>query len=209
VHVLLVHGLAGSSRWWRDVRPLLAERHDVEAVDLRRGDPVESLRRRANGSVLVGHSLGAYVCTRVALDHPERTRALALVAPVGVPLGRSVTANVTPLVRAVLHAPTRVLPALAVEAVRTGPLPILRGAATALGADVREELASLRLPTLLVWGSRDPLVPPELAEEWRAGIAHARVETIAGASHAPMLERPRELVDVLLRFLDELEHDST
>jgi pimeloyl-ACP methyl ester carboxylesterase len=187
---------------------MLAERHDVDALDLRRGDPVDAVRRRADHSVLVGHSLGAVSCVRVALDAPERVCALVLVAPIGVPLGRSLHGNVTPLVRALVHAPTRVVPALAIEAIRVGPLPILRGVATALRTDVREELASLRLPTLLVWGSRDPLVPPALAREWRDGIPDARLATIAGASHLPMLERPTELARALLDFFDELEDES-
>jgi pimeloyl-ACP methyl ester carboxylesterase len=207
VHVVLVHGLGGSSRWWRDVIPPLEKHHAVETLDLRRGDPVEAVRRRADGSVLVGHSLGAYVCTRVAIETPERVRALALVAPVGVPLGRSLLANVAPLVRALLHAPSRVLPALALDAVRAGPRPILQGARTALVADVREELASVRLPTLLVWGARDPLVPPEVAMDWRAGIPHAELAMISGASHVPMLEQPTELAQVLLRFLEQLEDE--
>lgn len=208
MHLVLVHGLAGSSRWWRDVIPLLEERHSVEALDLRRGDPVEAVRRRTNDSVLVGHSLGAYTCTRVALDVPERVRALALVAPVGVPLGRSVHANATSLARALVHAPWRVLPALVTEAMRVGLLPVVRGAATALTVDVRGELVSLNLPTLLVWGSRDPLVPPELEAQWRAGIPHAELVTIPGASHLPMLEAPAELADALLRFLEPLERAS-
>jgi len=205
--IVLVHGLAGSSRWWRNVVPELERRHGVDVVDLPRRDPLPAVADRAEGAVLVGHSLGGLLCVRAALLHPERVRALVLVAPVGVPVGRSVPVTAARLARAILHAPRRLVPLVARDAIRAGPLALLNGASTALGADVRAQLSSLHVPVLLVWGSRDPLVPPELAEEWRRGLPNVRLAVLAGASHVPMLDRPRELAAELLRFLEEVEHE--
>jgi pimeloyl-ACP methyl ester carboxylesterase len=208
VNIVLVHGLAGSSRWWRAVVPDLEARHRVEVLDLPRGDPLDAVAPRIDGAVLVGHSLGGLVCVRAALRHPERVRALVLVAPVGVPLARSLTQNLTPLVRAVVAAPTVLVPLLVRDALRMGPFALARGAATAVGADVRAELSSLHLPTLLVWGSRDPLVPAELAEEWHRALPDARLAVLEGVAHAPMLECPHELARELLDFLEEVENEA-
>lgn len=206
MNILLVHGLAGSSRWWRNVVPTLEERHRVEVVDLPRRHPGDAVAARAHGTVLVGHSLGGLVCVQAAVAHPDRVRALVLVQPVGVPLGRSAIRSVAPLARVLVTAPAS-LPLLARDAVRAGPLMLMRGAATALTTDIRTELSSLRMPTLLVWGSRDPLVPEQLAQEWRRGLPHARLVVLEGASHLPMLDRPRELAETLLEFLEELEDE--
>ena len=57
------------------------------------------------------------------------------------------------------------------------------------------------MPTLLVWGDRDPLIPPHQAREFLDALPDARLELIAGAAHVPMLERPDELSRTVLEFL--------
>jgi pimeloyl-ACP methyl ester carboxylesterase len=52
-----------------------------------------------------------------------------------------------------------------------------------------------------VWGERDPLLPAERAELFRAAIAGAEVVVLPGAAHVPQLEAPDELAEALLRFL--------
>ena len=207
MNILLVHGLAGSSRWWRGVVPELEARHRVDVLDVPRRDALGAVAARGDDAVLVGHSLGGLLCVQAAIAHPDRVRALVLVQPVGVPLGRSAIRSVAPLARVLVTAPTS-LPLLARDALRAGPLTLVRGIAMALTADVRSELSALRMPTLLMWGSRDPLVPAQLAQEWRRGLPHARFVVLEGASHLPMLDRPRELAAELLSFLEEVEDET-
>ena len=126
-----------------------------------------------------------------------------LVAPIGMPAGRSLLGYGLPLARrAADGAP--VVPAHAL--VRRGPLGVprlLAGALHATRADLREEARAIRAPTLLVWGSRDALVPPALATAWGEAVPHARLVTIAGAGHVPMVERPAEFASAVRGFLDE------
>ncbi|MBA3416015.1 MAG: alpha/beta fold hydrolase, partial [Chloroflexia bacterium] len=102
--VVLVHGLAGSGRWWeRNVGPLSA-RFQVFVVDLpgfggnRVGAPfalVETpallaawLDRLGLGRVaVVGHSMGGRVAAELAADAPERVARLVLVAAAIIPAG--------------------------------------------------------------------------------------------------------------------------
>jgi len=95
--VVLVHGLAGSWRWWRLCVPALAERRTVYAVDLpgfgdlRRqrcslAEAPDFLRNWMDAvdlesAALLGHSMGAAICARVAAAMPQRVPRLVLVAP--------------------------------------------------------------------------------------------------------------------------------
>jgi pimeloyl-ACP methyl ester carboxylesterase len=92
---------------------------------------------------------------------------------------------------------------LGIDVLRAGPASILRGALYAVRADVRERARDVRVPTLLVWGERDPLVPPELAGEWQRAIPHARLVLLPHTGHVPMVEQPRAFAAALEEFLDD------
>ena len=49
---------------------------------------------------LVDHSMGGYVCLRLAASRPESVRRLVLAAPAGVPTGRSMLGHLIPLLGA-------------------------------------------------------------------------------------------------------------
>jgi pimeloyl-ACP methyl ester carboxylesterase len=57
------------------------------------------------------------------------------------------------------------------------------------------------VPMLVVWGSRDPIVPALHAETVRAMVPNARVEVFEGAGHWPHLDAPDRFCDLLLDFL--------
>ncbi|MGO9749973.1 MAG: alpha/beta fold hydrolase [Solirubrobacteraceae bacterium] len=95
--VVAVHGITSSSRAWLAVARALNGRTALEAVDLR-GRAASSVLPAPYGfaahcadllavldalglerAVLAGHSLGAYVVARFAVEHPERVRSLVLL----------------------------------------------------------------------------------------------------------------------------------
>jgi pimeloyl-ACP methyl ester carboxylesterase len=206
--LVLVHGLSGSARWWRGVRAPLAQHADVYVLDVPHIHPrdvpiwlVEWLDDRGLEEVdLVGHSLGGLTCARVAAVAPDRVGKLVLVAPAGLPSGRNVVGHLAPLAATVAELPT-MAPRLAIDAVRTGP-GILRAALYAVTHDLRDELAHIRAPTLLVWGRHDRLVPGHLAEEWLDELADAKLVRVE-SGHVPMWDAPAALVDAVLHFLQE------
>jgi pimeloyl-ACP methyl ester carboxylesterase len=205
--VVLLHGMAGSSRWWAPVAERLAERHAVHSLDLRAAPSaaVEAVERYLEPLApvpLVGHSLGGLVAARVAARQPDLVARLALVAPAGVPPGYGPLGYALPLAREVAGATPSFLRLLALDALRTGPFALLRSARELLGDDVRHELGAVRAPTLLLWGERDALVPAALAEAFAAALPHARLVLVRGARHMPMLERPDETAAALLDFLE-------
>jgi pimeloyl-ACP methyl ester carboxylesterase len=61
------------------------------------------------------------------------------------------------------------------------------------------------IPMLVIWGSRDPIVPAQHAETVRDLVPSARVEVFPGAGHWPHLDEPDRFCDVLLDFLATTE----
>ena len=92
---------------------------------------------------------------------------------------------------------------LVLDALRWGPLAIIRGGRYAIGSDLRHDLEHISVPTLVVWGDRDRLVPTRLAQTWTDAIPNARLELIAGTAHVPMVENPSAFVQAVLDFLEE------
>ncbi len=77
---------------------------------------------------------------------------------------------------------------------RTSPESVLAGAGLDLG--------ELRCPALVVWGERDPYLPPALAAQYAAALGGpADVRVLPGVGHWPWLERP-ELVDEIAAYLE-------
>jgi pimeloyl-ACP methyl ester carboxylesterase len=217
--VVLVHGLSGSLRWWTHTLPALARRHRVYLVDLPGYGALRRYRSRPAlvhaaswlhawmdavalpRAHLVGHSMGGSICARLAAQHPEAVHRLVLVAPTGVPMGRSRPGYLLPLLRAVHAMPPRFLPLLAYDALRAGPRTLVHGARHILAQDLREDLAAIAAPTLLIWGTHDTLVPPTLGTLMQQRIPTARLFLLERTGHVPMYERPRAFNEALLAFL--------
>lgn len=61
------------------------------------------------------------------------------------------------------------------------------------------------MPTLIVWGDRDVIIPVDHAYAAHEAIPGSRLEIIAGAGHFPHVERPDEFLEILHDFLDTTE----
>jgi len=88
---------------------------------------------------------------------------------------------------------------------RGEPAPVVLAEALAVlaGVDLRAEVPSIRQPTLVVAGDRDPLTPLP-AGTWLAGaLPNARFASIPGAAHAPFLSHPAAFAAILTAFFDE------
>lgn len=66
-----------------------------------------------------------------------------------------------------------------------------------------ERLGEVGAPTLVVWGSRDKVVPPRHAREAARRLKDGRLEEVPGCGHLPQVERPDRFAGVLGRFLGE------
>ena len=69
-----------------------------------------------------------------------------------------------------------------------------------LGADA-ERIATLRLPTLILWGGRDRLIPPEVGEQFERAIPGSRRIVFPALGHVPHEEDPAATVVPVRAFL--------
>lgn len=259
--ILLIHGLAGSSRTWDDVIVGLTDRHDVIAPDLlghgESAKPIGdySLGAFASGlrdllSVLdlssvtiVGHSFGGGVAMQLAYQYPHLVDRLVLVGSGG--LGREVSWLLRtlalpgaeylmpigfpkPLVdfatqvgrqlgRRNLRSPKlaemwRAYSSLAGAQNRSAFVRTMRGVIEPGGQMVnagdRLYLAA-HVPTLIVWGDHDGIIPVEHAYAAHELIPTSRLEILEGIGHFPHVEAPDVFCDVLLDFMATTKPGST
>lgn len=160
-----------------------ASAHVATAVDLEHG----------GHAALVGHSLGAMVALRCALDRPEIVDRLVLVAGQADPP------------RSVLRMQSLLLRLLPRERVAGGGLTKdrLRNALAEAGrAHLTEHLGEILAPTLVVVGAKDRANHPAahlLAER----IPQARLEIVPDAGHLVMSDQPQAFTSLLYDFLQQ------
>lgn len=184
--------------------------------------------RRVERAVLAGNSLGGEVAWRVASLAPQRVDRLVLVdasgydfepidLPVGFRLSRLPVVGalsewflprgvVEDSVRSVYGEPSRVTSALVDRyfelTLREGNRHALRLRMQQLqmGEDVAR-IAALKVPTLVVWGGRDRLIPTPIAQNFTRDIAGSRLVVFPQLGHVPHEEDPAATVAVVKDFL--------
>jgi len=217
--VVLLHGLGGSSRCWMPSLADLALTHRLVLLDwpgfgrLRRLHRDFALEQATSWLAewleavalrridLVGHSMGGYVAARFAARFPEVVERLVLVAPAGIPSGRSLLRHVLALPRGSRQHTLASLRLLARDMLRTRPGLALRVARDLLAADVRPALGAIRAPTLVAWGAGDAVLSPATGEVFRGLVPDCELVTLEGTGHLPMIHRPREFSAVVAAFL--------
>ncbi|MEU5432142.1 alpha/beta fold hydrolase [Streptomyces sp. NPDC020719] len=169
---------------------------------------------------LIGNSVGGYAAARLALTDPDRVAALVLVnsggfsfvTPFNGPLMRLI--GTTPVMRLLAgRLPRRYLRVrtpsrtrmIERDAARRHDRASLATAAAiwrSFGApahDLRAAASAITAPTLLCWGTRDPLVGRD-GRAARRAIAHAAWHPLA-TGHAPFAEAPEDFLRAVLPFL--------
>ena len=225
--LLLLHGLGDSLAGWAQVAPLLARKFRVHLLDLPghglSGRPPDwrlpTLTRAVahyadslRDPLVVGHSLGGWIALRLALSRAVVPRALVLVNPGGARLAHADWAPFRALVSAknragverylaaAFHKPPLALRLFPHEVVKAMWTDAAQGVLDAIADEdflSAPELASLRLPVRLVWGTRDRLLPAGTLEFFRRAPPDAQLRPIEGAGHLPHVEAPRALAAAL------------
>jgi pimeloyl-ACP methyl ester carboxylesterase len=216
--VVLVHGLGGSRRWWRATIAELAQDHRVIVPELPGFSYGRGRRRFALSDAapllggllerlgheradLVGHSFGALACLGVAATEPELVRRLVLIAPPVRTASPRMAGNALPVARTLLRLPpAAALAVLGGFAVKS-PASMLRAAGEILALDGDPGVAEVVVPTMVMWGSRDAIVPMGGADWLARTLPRAQVAVIPDAGHIPMLDRPDEVNAALRGFL--------
>jgi pimeloyl-ACP methyl ester carboxylesterase len=70
------------------------------------------------------------------------------------------------------------------------------------------ELGGVRCPALVIVGEEDASLPPPKSREIADALPNASLVVIPGAGHLSALEKPEEVTDAMLKFLDEVTQDG-
>lgn len=74
--------------------------------------------------------------------------------------------------------------------------------ATGLRTDYSDRLADLSVPTMLLHGAEDPLLPPAWSRQAHETLPDSELHLLEGCGHWPTRERPTEVIRLLSRFFD-------
>jgi pimeloyl-ACP methyl ester carboxylesterase len=182
-------------------------------------------------ATLVGNSMGGLVAAEAVLAEPGRFNRLVLVSAAGFintwlphergratshawntfgrPFGAAARFFVTHrrarwlMFRFAIRYPGRLRKELLWEQMASGvPCP---GFADALDAvieyDARDRLEEIQIPTMIVWGTDDWVIPSAAALNYNRRIPHSRLEIFERTAHVPQMERPERFNAVLEEFL--------
>jgi pimeloyl-ACP methyl ester carboxylesterase len=183
-------------------------------------------------AALVGNSMGGFVSTEAVIEEPERFDRLVLISAAGISFaewqshhaqmaGRVIKAAgplltgdrriwlTRPLGRKlafgrIFRNPNKLRPELLAEQGNPGLRALGFGDALAAiwGYDTRERLPEIEIPTLVVWGLNDQIVPVEAALAYNRLIPRSRLEIFERTGHLPMLERPQRFNPLVEDFIE-------
>jgi pimeloyl-ACP methyl ester carboxylesterase len=174
-------------------------------------------------ATLVGHSMGSLVALDCAARHPARVERIALLAT-AFPMRVSAelleaTRSDEPLARrminawshsAIAHYPSNPGPGFWVigenlrlmQRQKPGVLHADFAACNDYAAGA-ERAAQIRCRALVVLGKLDAMTPARAGRELAKAIPHSRLLQLEDCGHNLMGEKPDELLNALLAFLDE------
>jgi magnesium chelatase accessory protein len=243
---LLVHGTGASTHSWRGLLPLLGKHYSVLAADLpghgfteassANGSSIQGMSEsmasllralRFKPAYCAGHSAGAVILCRMALDRHIEPRVIISLNGAFVPLGGAAGVLFLPLAK--LLARSSLLPRLLAR--RAGnPASVARvlegtgsrvdaegldlytrlvrnpkhlaGALVMMGNwDLRgfqHDLRRLTPPLILLAAENDRTVPPGQAHEIKERLANASVCVLPGLGHLAHEEQPALLTEKIL-----------
>lgn len=177
--------------------------------------------------VIIGNSLGGLTAWRYAASHPYNVQALVLISPGGfsingvtddpvdVPvmikfyLTKAPDAGVKQALEALYGDPEK-LPKTRIKSFRDmmqvpgNGEAFVKRAATFTLPDPTQDLKSLSVPTLLLWGDKDIMVPVTHADNFVDAISNAKLTIYESAGHIPQEETPGRVAEDIRAFLAEL-----
>lgn len=176
-------------------------------------------RLKMNNLSLVGASLGGHIAVETTLRHENIVEKLVLVSPEGImkdptpALNHYIAAAMYPTFDNAKKAFQEMSGSEDIDEeytrdfVNRMKLPNAKYAfmSAIIGArsapSITDRLAEIKVPTLIIWGKKDRLIPYQFAKEFHAKIKGSKLATMNSAGHTPYFEKPDNFCEILLDFL--------
>lgn len=217
--VILVHGLGMSSRYMVPLARHLAPHVSVYAPDLPGFGLSEKPRRvltvrelaealatwtRAAGvtrAAFVGNSLGCEVLVELALAHPHLVDRLVLQGPTPDPEARTLARQVIGFFAIAPYERWSLAWVALTDYLRGGIGRYILTLRSMIDNRIGEKARRVTQPTLVIWGTRDDIVPKDFVVSLADALPHGRLAIIPGAAHGINYSHPEAFTAALLPFL--------
>ncbi len=217
--IVLVPGLGLSSRYIIPTADLLAKEMRVFAPELpgfglsekpRRPMNVQQLSRflslwvaevGLSGAMFVGNSFGCQVISQLAFDQPGLINRMIMVAPTVDPSARQAWRQLLRLAGTALREPLGLFTIATADYLKARPWKVWSTFRFALNDPIEERLQRISVPTLVVRGQRDWLVPEPWALEAAELLPAGSFMTIPHAAHGVYYSSPHELAEIIYVFM--------
>ncbi len=231
--VILIHGAGGNHLSWPpqirrlDGRKIYtpdlpghgkSEGVGRHSIDEYANDVIAFMKElKLRAAVMVGISMGSAIALTLALKFPKKVLGLGLLGA-GAKLHVAQTiletaGNSNTFESAVdminencfsSHASQDLVQLSKKYFIQTRP-PVLLGDFLACNEfDVSSQLKKIDVPTLIMCGAEDKMVPLKYSELLRAGIVNSQLNVVDNAGHMVMAEQPDIVADILKQFIDNL-----
>ena len=198
-------GASDDPPWLRSVADLAM--HYLDVLDEAFSSPVH----------VIGHSLGGWIAAEAATRNTRRFASLTLLAPAGIrikgmPPGDIFIWSPDEFARHRFHDQTFAAVASLIAPTSEAGVDIdlqNRLAAVKFGweprlfnPDLEKWLHRIAVPTHVVWGREDQILPSAYARLWGERVPGARVSIIEACGHSPHVEQSDLVTDKIVTFLD-------
>jgi pimeloyl-ACP methyl ester carboxylesterase len=158
---------------------------------------------------LMGTSFGGKAALWLAVQQPQRVAAIVLEAPAAIRPegGEPPSGSPEEMARRLYAHPERVtpLPFVDPEIQHKQRRLVARLFGPARDADLETRLQSLAIPTLVLFGTEDRVIPPEFGRLYKELLPNAHLVFVYDAGHAIAAERPAAFTEVVGDFLERHE----
>ena len=172
---------------------------------------------------IVGHSLGGYIAAQLAAEHAGVVDRLVLIDTSGMldgptpllqqyldaamnPAKKAVRAVFEQLVADPIRIPEVLVDGFIYRISQAGAKHAFKSAYdnsvnTRIGAGRLKQIGNGNIPTLILWGRQDRLIPLEYFRAFQESISRSNVAIVEDAGHAPFAEKPAIVCELLHKFL--------
>jgi len=171
---------------------------------------------------LMGHSMGGMIAAEMAALAPQSVGRIALLCPAGMWLGDHPIPDIFAMLPYQLAEVLFADPNVGEEVLTGGAdfsdnetltrFMVARARQQGMAGKIlfpipnrrfSERAYRVTVPTLLVWGRQDRLIPPAYADAWQAALPDAIVELVDGAGHMLPYEQPAAVVAAVTSHLTD------
>jgi pimeloyl-ACP methyl ester carboxylesterase len=227
--IILIPGLGTSPRTYSSILPELWKRGSVTIADQTKENSIEAMAKCILAEapprfLLIGHSMGGYIAFEIMRQALGRVAKLTLLNTSARPdtdeakekrkvqITKAEQGKFAEIIESALpafvhptHRNDKSLQEIITAAHNDAGAEAYIRQQTAImeRKDSRPDLKNIHIPTLVLTGDEDKLIPRELSEEIAAAIAGAKLVIVPQSGHMAPLEQPQEVIKALAEWLDK------